>query len=436
MLSKTEQAAGNVCADGPTIEGIDVSRFQGTIDWAKVAGAGKKFAWIQISRSLTDIDAKFEFNFAGAKANGILRGAYQRFHPGQDVIGQADLFLNKLGPFQPGDMPPMLDVEDADGLPAATIAAKVKQWIDHVEPVVGVKPIIYTGFFFWRDMVGSADFSQYPLWIANYSATCPLVPDKWTRWAFHQYSSTVMVPGITENTTDVDKFNGSLDDLKALGAKPMCGDGTCNGGETADSCPAECRPCGVIAPGGDIVDDSSDCFSAGGDPQFIRHEDTAGIGGALQWTHTTDLPNPANFGLWNLNFAEAGTYRVEVSTPAPFNQSKQSVYKIKHAGGTENVPVDQSSVDGFQVLGEFAFDAGGQNQSVRVDDNTGEPNSTNTQLVFDAVRFTRLDGPSAPGDGGMNPDPDPDLGGGCSAAGGAGWPMLLLLLGLRRRRTR
>ena len=113
-----------MCADGPTTYGIDVSRFQGDINWQQVAGSGVKFAYIQISRSLTDIDAKFAYNWPNAKAAGILRGAYQRFHPGQDVIGQAKLFLEKLGPFQAGDLPPMLDVEDADGLTAAQIAAR------------------------------------------------------------------------------------------------------------------------------------------------------------------------------------------------------------------------------------------------------------------------------------------------------------------------
>jgi len=417
MPPKTGEVAqeAGVCADGTTVYGIDVSRFQGTIDWAKVANSGVKFAFIQISRSLTDIDAKFEFNWAGAKQNGILRGAYQRFHPGQDVIGQANIFLDKLGPFQDGDLPPVLDVEDADGLPAATIAARVKQWVDKVEPVVGVKPIIYTGFFFWRDMVGGADMSAYPLWVPNYSATCPLVPPAWTDWTIHQYSSTAMVPGITENTTDVNKFNGTIEQLEALG-KPL-------------------RPCQVIEPAGGVVDDSSSCFVAGGDPQFIRHE-AAGYDSSLQWTHTTDLAAPSNFGKWNLDFAEAGTYRVEVFTPAPFNRSKQAVYKVAHAGATDDFPVDQSSADGWHVLGELAFDAGGGNQSVRVDDNTGEPNSTNTQLVFDAVRLTRIDGTGPMPDGGMNPDPHPQVGG-CSAGGGAArWPILVLFLALRRRARR
>ncbi|HWO18541.1 MAG TPA: GH25 family lysozyme [Kofleriaceae bacterium] len=226
----------SVCADGPTIYGIDVSRYQGAIEWPKVAASGVVYAYIQISRSLTDLDPRFEENWRNAKQAGVLRGAYQRFHPGQDVDAQADIFLQKLGPFEAGDLPPMLDVEDADGLPAQTIAARVRQWLDRVEPIVRVRPLIYTGFYFWRDSVGGADLREHPLWIANYSATCPLVPAPWTRWAFHQYSATATIPGITANTVDVDKFNGTLEQLKALG-RQACEPGRC--GDAAD----------VIAPG-------------------------------------------------------------------------------------------------------------------------------------------------------------------------------------------
>ena len=426
-----------VCADGPTTFGIDVSRFQGDINWQLVANANVKFAYIQISRSLTDIDAKFAYNWKRAKEVGILRGAYQRFQPGQDVIGQAKLFLEKLGPFQPGDLPPLLDVEDANGLTATQIAQRVRQWIDYVEPVVGVKPIIYTGFYFWRDSVGGADFKDYPLWIANYSATCPLVPETWTRWAFHQYSSTVTLPGITANTVDVNKFNGTLAQLQALTTMPVCGDATCNGVEDADTCASDCEPCQMIdgTPGlgaEGVVDDTSACFRAGGDPQFIR-EEPAGYGSTLKWTHTTDAAMPESYGRWALHFKEAGRYRVEAYTPAPFNGSKQTVYKVRHGETITPVPLDQSAVDGWQSLGDFDFVAGGVGQYVRVDDNTGEPNATDTQLVFDALRFTRVDLP-----GGEEPDPSEpnEDGGGCSTTDKSGWFALALALFVFVRRAR
>jgi GH25 family lysozyme M1 (1,4-beta-N-acetylmuramidase) len=433
-VSQVTQEAG-VCAGPTTTYGIDVSRFQGDIDWDAVAGSGVKFAFIQVSRSLTDVDMKFDFNWRRAKEVGILRGAYQRFHPGQDVMAQANLFLSKLGPYQAGDLPPVLDVEDADGLGPTAIANAVRQWVEYVEQELGVRPIIYTGFYFWRDSVGGADFSEYPLWIANYGASCPLVPPAWTKWTIHQYSSTANVPGITANTCDVNKFNGTLAELQALAQPPACGDSLCNGEEDADSCPADCHPCQVIdssTEAGSIVDDTSQCFVAGGNPMYMRTEN-AGFGSSLRWTHATDAETASNYGRWDLSFAAAGRYRVEAYTPAPFGMSKQAVYEVHHAGGTSDATVDQSANDGWNLVGEFEFAAGGQGQFIRVDDNTGEPNSTNTKIVFDALRFTLLKEAKVDDD-----EPAYDDSPGCAAAGSAGGLALigvvLVPFGRRRRR--
>ncbi len=234
-----------MCAAGETTFGIDVSRYQGTIDWALLAGAEVKFAYIQISRKIDDIDPKFETNWQAAKELGILRGAYQRFQPDEDVIGQADIFLEKLGVFEEGDLPPMLDVEDSGGLGADAIALHVRQWLSYVEAELGVRPIIYTGRYFWRDTLESADFTEYPLWIAHYTEGCPTIPEPWQQWAIHQYSSQAVLPGITENTVDVNYFNGSVADLLALSAWRRCGNEVCNPEESPEVCPEDCAP---IAP--------------------------------------------------------------------------------------------------------------------------------------------------------------------------------------------
>lgn len=434
----TSKHAMSVCADGPTVYGIDVSRYQGNIDWQQVADSGVVYAWIQISRDFDSLDPTFEYNWRRAREVGILRGAYQRFSPGRDVAAQAQLFLDTLGPFQAGDMPPMLDVEDADGLGPAAIAASVQQWLDIVEPVVGVKPLIYTGYYFWRDQVGGADFSEYPLWVPNYSADCPLVPPAWTRWAFHQYSSSAVIPGITANTVDVNRFNGTMDDLLALSAAPVCGDGACTGGENSDSCLEDCPPCQVVGAQGGVVDDASSCFRAGGNQDYIR-EESAGHDGSLKWTNATDAASPANYGVWELHLEEAGRYRVEAHTPAPYGQSKQAVYQVSHGGEATAIEVDQSAVDGWSPVGELTFAAGGA-QSIRVDDNTGEPNDTETKIVFDAIRLTRLDKSFDDPDVDDDDEVDPsgaDLTTGCAAGGPAGsHGALLLLAGLLRARRR
>ncbi len=431
-----EQAV-SVCADGPTVHGIDVSRYQGDIDWQQVADADVVYAWIQISRSLTDIDQKFDTNWRRAREVGIIRGAYQRFQPDQDVEGQARLFLERLGPLEVGDMPPMLDVEDANGLGPEAIADAVREWMSIVEPALGVTPIIYTGFYFWRDEVGSADLSRHPLWVPNYGATCPLVPAAWSRWTFHQYSSTAVIPGITANTVDVNRFNGTIEDLRALGvAAAECGDGVCSSDETTSSCALDCPPCQLIRPGGATIDDSSECFVAGGDPQFIRAE-AAGHADSLVWTHATDAAEPANYGIWNLHFAEAGRYQLEAFVHPQFGETERAVYRVEHRGAESAATVDQSRARGWIEVGQFDFAEGG-GQVVRLDDNTGELGET--KVVFDAIGLTAILDKAADE---VDDDEPPVFSGdaaGCSASGtsqaGGGFIVLFafLLLGLRRRR--
>jgi GH25 family lysozyme M1 (1,4-beta-N-acetylmuramidase) len=395
-----------VCAAGPTLPGIDVARWQGEINWQSVAGSGVVFAFIQISRAIDDIDVRFESNWAQAKAAGVLRGAYQRFQPHQDVNGQADLFLAKLAANGAGELPPVLDVEDTGGLGPAAIASAVRQWMDRVEPVVGVKPIIYTGKYFWQDKVGGADFTDHGLWIAQWSVTCPDLPSPWTGWQFHQTSATGRVPGISGDV-DLNLFNGTREELLALAAGGGCGE--------------DCEPCQLIPGSGGVIDDTGPCFRAGGDPRYIRQEN-AGYGSFLKWTHTTDQDRAANYGRWDLHLEEAGRYRVEAFTPAPWGQSRQAVYEIAHAGTTTAAEVDQSAHDGWNLVAELEFAEGG-GQFIRVDDNTGEPNASETKLVFDAIRLTRVGGGQADGDGdgdsdGDGPGQDGEMAGGCAAAGG------------------
>ncbi|MBX3159879.1 MAG: hypothetical protein KF773_28165 [Deltaproteobacteria bacterium] len=408
-----------VCGDGPTVKGVDVSYYQGTIDWAAARADGVEFAFVRVSDGLATADTKFDANWAGTRANGILRGAYQFFRPAQDPIAQAELLLSRIGTLEPGDLPPVIDVEAASGLAPAQVAASVRAWIDHVTPVIGRAPIIYTGFYFWRDQVGAADMTSSPLWHAQYtSAQCPNIPPPWTDWAFWQFTSEGRVAGITGNV-DVNRWNGTREQLDAFVA------------------PA--RPCNTIPPDGGTIEESDACFVGGGPRQYLRRVATAGEGGSLIWTHTTDAAEEANFGRWNLVVEEAGTYLVEVATPAAFAQSKQARYVVRASGAEAEIVIDQSAVDGWQPLGEVELAAGGD-QYIHLGDNTGEPLAGNVKLVFDAVRLTRVRGPGE--DPGEDPGKDPggdeprDSGGCHTGAGSTGLATGLALLALRRRRAR
>lgn len=408
--SKLEQAA-IVCGSGPTVKGIDVSYYQGNIDWAKVAADGVKYAFIRASDGLNTVDTKFDTYWAQSRAHGIIHGAYQFFRPAQDPIAQADLLLGRIGTPAPDDLPPVIDVEADGGLPPAMVAARVKQWIDHVEGRLGIKPIIYTGFYFWKDEVGAPAFgAAYPLWHAQYtSAECPNIPPPWGDWAFWQFTSTGSVNGIAGNV-DVNRFNGTYEQLLEL-TRP---------GATCSTLPRE----------GGTIDDGDPCFTGGGPAASLRKVTTAGEGGDLVWTYATN-GNQANFARWNLDFAEGGRYRVEVHTPAEYAQSTKAAYVVTAGGREHTLVLDQSAADGWQTLGILDFAAGGD-QSIHLGDNTGEPLADKVQLVFDAVRLTRIEHPpTEPPPEEEEPEEDE---GGCSAGGGAGGMLGLALVGLRRRR--
>lgn len=195
------------------IQGIDVSHHQGTIDWSRVGSAGYKFAFIKALEGITSFDPQFQANWAGAQAAGLLRGAYHFYHANDDPQAQAEAFLSVYQP-SPGDLPPALDIEISDGKSAGTILQGIEVWLSAVEEKAGVRPILYTGLSFWKSL-GSAQFGGYPLWIAEYGVSSPIVPAGWTSWTFWQYSESGSVPGIT-GTVDLDTFQGSLEDLQGM----------------------------------------------------------------------------------------------------------------------------------------------------------------------------------------------------------------------------
>ncbi len=203
------------CADGPTVEGIDVSYYQGTIDWAKVKASGIAFGIARINDG-TFNDPTFARNWRDMKTAGLIRGAYQFFRPNEDVTTQANVAIAAVGTLGDGDLPVTLDVEVTGSESASVIASRIKSWVDQVEAGTGKRPIIYTGKYFWQDSVASTAFAGYPLWIAAYGPTCPNIPVPWTNWKFFQYSDNGATPGVSGTGIDHDRFNGTLADLEAF----------------------------------------------------------------------------------------------------------------------------------------------------------------------------------------------------------------------------
>jgi lysozyme len=202
------------CELGPTVRGIDVSHHQETISWRRVRQAGIQFAFIRVSDGLTASDPRFAENWTGARRVGVLRGAYQYFRPEESAIAQADLLIAAVRR-DPGELPPVIDVELHGGRTPVLLAAHVRAWVERVRTQLRVEPIVYTGPDFWRERVGGADLTRQPLWLAHYTTECPAVPWPWTRWTFWQHTDRGTVPGVA-GPVDLNLFAGDYLALEEL----------------------------------------------------------------------------------------------------------------------------------------------------------------------------------------------------------------------------
>jgi len=207
-----------LCPAASVVQGVDVSTYQGTIDWTTAKGTGLAFAIARISDG-TDLDSTFATNWAGMKSAGLVRGAYQFFEPGDSPSAQATIVANAVGVLGDGDLPVTADMEVTGGQSAATIAANLQTWMGLVKASTGKQPMVYTAEGYWDGSVNSSAFSADPLWVANWGVTCPTLPNGWSAFRVWQYSDSGSVAGIPA-TVDLDEFNGSLTDLQNFAGAP------------------------------------------------------------------------------------------------------------------------------------------------------------------------------------------------------------------------
>ena len=219
------------CAAGGTVEGIDVSKWDGTIDWTAVKKAGKAFAFIRVSDGLNYPDSTFTSNWVHAKSAGVYRGAYQYFEANQDATKQANLVLSSLGTDK-GELPVVVDVEVTDGQSASTIRKAVDTWSAVIKAGTGRAPIVYVSPGFWPSVGGSTETDG--LWVANWGVSCPALPSAWSNWQFWQYADTGTVGGIS-GQVDLNRFNGSLAQLAAYASGGGGGGSSSSSGSSGSS---------------------------------------------------------------------------------------------------------------------------------------------------------------------------------------------------------
>ena len=207
------------------VEGIDVSEFQGAIDWNMVHASGREFAIARVADG-TYHDSTFARNWAGMRAAGMIRGAYIFFRPTSDPNAMADIIQTAVGRLGAGDLPVTIDVEcmcpvlssgscassTSGCVSPAGVLPVLRTLADRILADTGKAPMIYTGAWFWDGapyLAGAANYGSNPLWVSGYTSGCVTVPSGWTDWRIWQYSDGTCagcpvagtpVPGVPEQS--------------------------------------------------------------------------------------------------------------------------------------------------------------------------------------------------------------------------------------------
>ena len=197
--------------------GVDVSSYQGTVDWHTLAGQGVDFAFIKATEGSLLQDKQFAANWAGALEAGVRPGAYHFLSYDSPGETQADNFID-LVPVTQGALPPVVDIEFygpyLDTPPEKEqVQAILDPLLERLEAHYGVKPILYVTYRSYYSYLTDAKYAGYPIWCSS-PTIFPLVP----RWDFWQYSHAARLEGYTgaQPLIDLNVFRGSREEFEAF----------------------------------------------------------------------------------------------------------------------------------------------------------------------------------------------------------------------------
>lgn len=205
---------------GYSVKGVDVSAYQGEIDWQTLSEQGISFAFIKATEGSGFVDSRFSYNFSEAQKTNLRIGAYHFFSFESSGKAQAEHFCAAV-PEISGRLPPVVDVEyyggfNSDNISAEQIRAELRAYVDAVKAYYGVCPIIYVTSESYADIIGDS-FADCYLWVRSVYGKPRYVGD--TQWTFWQYSNRHVLPGYNgeERYIDMNVFCGSAKEFSDFG---------------------------------------------------------------------------------------------------------------------------------------------------------------------------------------------------------------------------
>lgn len=200
------------------VRGVDVSSYQGTIDWAVLSEQGIQFAFIKATEGSSSVDPRFKQNFTGAQRTDLRVGCYHFFSYDSGGTAQAENFIRTV-PAVANMLPPVIDVEfygdKEKNLPEKSKTQReLRVMIDLLRAYYGKKPILYATEKSYRLYI-AGEFRDCDIWIRNVFSK-PSLEDK-RSWTFWQYSDRARLDGYTgkERFIDMNVFAGSQEELDA-----------------------------------------------------------------------------------------------------------------------------------------------------------------------------------------------------------------------------
>ncbi len=193
-------------------EGIDVSDWQGYIDYAKVKESGIEIVYIKASQGLNFIDPYFEINYENAKANGLKVGFYHFLTAinRQEAIQEANFFASVISGKKP-DCKLVMDYEQFGGVGTTEINNIAITFLDRVRSLTGKDIIVYSDLSNAQNTFSREVADRYSLWLAYYGDYNSLrnVNTSWNTWIGIQFEDRGIVNGIN-GYVDRDRFTNEI----------------------------------------------------------------------------------------------------------------------------------------------------------------------------------------------------------------------------------